>query len=61
MIPCDLVVLAMGFLRQKREEVLAALGLPDQENVLIAGDAANGPSLVVRAIADGLQCAEKLM
>ena len=60
-IPCDLVVLAMGFLRQKREEVLAALGLPDQENVLIAGDAANGPSLVVRAIADGLQCAEKLM
>ena len=60
-IPCDLVVLAMGFLRQKHEEVLAALGLPDQENVLIAGDAANGPSLVVRAIADGLQCAEKLM
>ena len=60
-IPCDLVVLAMGFLRQKGEEVLAALGLPDQENVLIAGDAANGPSLVVRAIADGLQCAEKLM
>ena len=51
----------MGFLRQKREEVLAALGLPDQENVLIAGDAANGPSLVVRAIADGLQCVEKLM
>ena len=60
-IPCDLVVLAMGFLRQKREEVLATLGLPDQENVLIAGDAANGPSLVVRAIADGLSCAAKLM
>ncbi|MBQ4481422.1 MAG: glutamate synthase subunit beta [Victivallales bacterium] len=59
-IPCDLVVLAMGFLRQKREEVLAALGLPDQENVLIAGDAANGPSLVVRAIADGLKCATTL-
>lgn len=55
-IPCDLVVLAMGFLRQKREEILAALGLPDQENVLLAGDAANGPSLVVRAIADGLRC-----
>ena len=60
-IPCDLVVLAMGFLRQKREEVLSALGLPDQGNVLIAGDAANGPSLVVRAIADGLECAKKLI
>ena len=56
-IPCDLVVLAMGFLRQKREEILACLGLPDQENVLLAGDAANGPSLVVRAIADGVKCA----
>ena len=56
-IPCDLVVLAMGFLRQKREEILAGLGLPDQGNVLLAGDAANGPSLVVRAIADGLKCA----
>lgn len=59
-ISCDLVVLAMGFLRQKREDVLAYLGLPDQENVLLAGDAANGPSLVVRAIADGLKCAETL-
>jgi glutamate synthase (NADPH/NADH) small chain len=59
-IPCDLVVLAMGFLRRSRADVLASLGLPDQDNVLIAGDAANGPSLVVRAIADGLKCADKL-
>lgn len=60
-IPCELVVLAMGFLRRKREEVLAELGLPDQSNVLIAGDAANGPSLVVRAIADARKCVEKLL
>ena len=42
-------------------DVLASLGLPDQENVLIAGDAASGPSLVVRAIADGLKCAKQLI
>ncbi len=60
-IDCDLVVLAMGFLKRKREDVLASLGLPDQDNVLIAGDAATGPSLVVRAIADGLKCAEALI
>ena len=59
-LACDLVVLAMGFLKQKREDILASLGLPDQENVLLAGDAANGPSLVVRAIADGIRVAEML-
>jgi glutamate synthase (NADPH/NADH) small chain len=59
-IPCDLVVLAMGFLRQQRGEVLASLGLPDQQNVLLAGDVSSGPSLVVRAISDGLRCAETL-
>ena len=53
-IPCDRAVLAMGFLRRKREEVLASLGVPDGENVRLVGDAANGPSLVVRAIADAL-------
>ena len=51
----------MGFLKRSREDVLASLGLPDQENVLIAGDAAWGPSLVVRAIADGLKCASQLI
>ncbi|MBR6074809.1 MAG: glutamate synthase subunit beta [Victivallales bacterium] len=60
-INCGLVVLAMGFLKRSREDVLASLGLPDQENVLIAGDAASGPSLVVRAIADGLKCAKQLI
>ncbi|MBO4345797.1 MAG: glutamate synthase subunit beta [Victivallales bacterium] len=56
-ISCGLVVLAMGFLKRSREDVLASLGLPDQKNVYVAGDAAWGPSLVVRAIADGLKCA----
>ncbi len=59
-IPCDMVVLAMGFLKQSREEVLAQLGLPDQPNVVLAGDAASGPSLVVRAIADGRKVAAQL-
>ena len=60
-INCGLVVLAMGFLKRSREDVLSSLGLPDQKNVLIAGDAAWGPSLVVRAIADGLKCASQLI
>ena len=60
-ISCGLVVLAMGFLKRSREDVLASLGLPNQKNVLIAGDAASGPSLVVRAIADGLKCAKQLI
>jgi glutamate synthase (NADPH/NADH) small chain len=60
-INCGLVVLAMGFLKRSREDVLASLGLPDEKNVLIAGDAASGPSLVVRAIADGLKCAKQLI
>lgn len=59
-IPCDMVVLAMGFLKQSREQVLAQLGLPDQSNVVLAGDAASGPSLVVRAIADGLKVASQM-
>lgn len=59
-IPCDMVILAMGFLKRNRADVLASLGLPDLDNILVAGDAANGPSLVVRAIADGLKCANSL-
>ena len=59
-IPCDIVVLAMGFIRRSREDVLASLGLSDNENVLLAGDAANGPSLVVRAIADAIKCVDKI-
>ena len=61
MINCSLVVLAMGFRKRGREDILASLDLPDRENVLVAGDAATGPSLVVRAIADGLKCAASLL
>ncbi|MBQ7649682.1 MAG: hypothetical protein IJS15_01920, partial [Victivallales bacterium] len=59
-IACDLVVLAMGFLKRSRADVLASLELPDNDNVFIVGDAANGPSLVVKAIASGLELADRL-
>lgn len=49
-IKADLVLLAMGFLKPE---------LPQHpENVFVCGDAANGASLVVRAIASGLQTAK---
>ena len=51
-IKADLVLLAMGFLKPKHPEY--------PENVFVCGDAANGASLVVRAIASGLQAAEKV-
>ena len=51
-IKADLVLLAMGFLKPEHPEY------PD--NVFVCGDAANGASLVVRAIASGLQAAEKV-
>ena len=51
-IECDIVFLAMGFLR------------PDQpkfaENVFVAGDAATGASLVVRCIAGGRKAAQQI-
>ena len=59
-LEADLVLLAMGFLRRDRSTVLADFGLPDDPNIFIAGDAANGPSLVVRAIADGMKAAEQI-
>jgi len=49
-INCDLVLLAMGFLRPEHPEYPA--------NVFIAGDAKSGASLVVRAIASGRQVAD---
>ena len=51
-IKADLVLLAMGFLKPE---------LPQHpENVFVCGDAANGASLVVRAIASGLQTAKEV-
>ncbi|MBQ8463229.1 MAG: glutamate synthase subunit beta [Prevotella sp.] len=51
-IKADLVLLAMGFLKPEHPEY------PD--NVFVCGDAANGASLVVRALASGLDTARKV-
>lgn len=51
-IDCDIVFLAMGFLRPQQPEF--------PENVFVAGDAATGASLVVRCIAGGRKAAEAI-
>lgn len=51
-IEADMVLLAMGFLRPEQPELPA--------NVFRAGDAANGASLVVRALADGRKVAQRI-
>ena len=51
-IKANLVLLAMGFLKPEHPEY--------PENVFVCGDAANGASLVVRAIASGLQTAKRV-
>lgn len=48
-IKADMVLLAMGFLRPQHAEM--------PKNVFLAGDAANGASLVVRALASGRKAA----
>ena len=51
-IKAELVLLAMGFLKPEHPQY--------PENVFICGDAANGASLVVRALASGRQTAQKV-
>ena len=51
-IKADMVLLAMGFLRPQQPEF--------PENVFVAGDAANGASLVVRALASGRKIAAEV-
>jgi glutamate synthase (NADPH/NADH) small chain len=51
-IKADMVLLAMGFLKPNQPEF--------PENVFVAGDAANGASLVVRALASGRETAAKI-
>jgi glutamate synthase (NADPH/NADH) small chain len=51
-IPCDLVLIAMGFLKNPE------INLP--EGVFMAGDARNGASLVVRAMADAREVAKDI-
>ena len=48
-IKADMVLLAMGFLKPVQPQFA--------ENVFVAGDAANGASLVVRAMASGRDAA----
>ena len=49
-IPCEICFLAMGFLKPQHPEY--------QKNVFLCGDAANGASLVVRAMASGRKAAQ---
>ena len=51
-IKAELVLLAMGFLKPEHPQY--------PENVFVCGDSANGASLVVRAIASGLDAAKKV-
>lgn len=51
-IDADIVFLAMGFLKPQQPEFA--------DNVFVAGDAASGASLVVRAIASGRKTAEAI-
>ena len=48
-IKCEMVLLAMGFLKPEQPKFA--------DNVFVAGDAANGASLVVRAMASGRKAA----
>ena len=48
-IKCEMALLAMGFLRPEQPKFA--------DNVFVAGDAANGASLVVRAMASGKKIA----
>ena len=48
-IKADMVLLAMGFLKSSHPQYAG--------NVFIAGDAASGASLVVRAMASGIKTA----
>jgi glutamate synthase (NADPH/NADH) small chain len=51
-IKAEMVLLAMGFLKPEHPQYA--------DNVFVCGDAANGASLVVRAMASGLQTADKV-
>ncbi|MBK5271691.1 MAG: FAD-dependent oxidoreductase, partial [Bacteroidia bacterium] len=75
-IPCELALLAMGFVHPQHEGLLAALGVELDERgnvrasekhykssiskVFAAGDIRRGQSLVVWAISEGRECARKV-
>jgi glutamate synthase (NADPH/NADH) small chain len=71
-LPCELVLLAMGFVGPQREGLLAQLGveltergnvrrdanwMTSVEGVFVCGDMGRGQSLIVWAIAEGRSCA----
>jgi glutamate synthase (NADPH/NADH) small chain len=71
-IPCELVLIAIGFLHPEHKGLLDEFGLDydergnikddgtyrtNKENVFAAGDARRGQSLVVWAISEGRECA----
>jgi glutamate synthase (NADPH/NADH) small chain len=71
-LPCELVLLAMGFLGAERQGVVGELGLEldprgsvacddgwqtSREGVFVCGDMTRGQSLIVWAIAEGRSCA----
>jgi glutamate synthase (NADPH/NADH) small chain len=71
-LPCEIVMLAMGFIGPQREGLLEQLGVELNErgnvtrdakfrtnldNVFVAGDMGRGQSLIVWAIAEGRACA----
>ena len=71
-MPCELVLLAMGFVGPQRPGLLEQLGVDVNErgtvdrdaafrtnlaNVFVCGDMGRGQSLIVWAIAEGRSCA----
>jgi glutamate synthase (NADPH/NADH) small chain len=71
-LPCELVLLAMGFVGPERGSLLAGLGVEltergnvgrdgdwatNVDGVFVAGDMGRGQSLIVWAIAEGRSCA----
>ena len=74
-IPCQLVLLAMGFLGPRQEGLLEQLGVEldprtnvardarfatTVDGVFVAGDMGRGQSLIVWAIAEGRSCAAEV-
>ena len=74
-LPCELVLLAMGFLGAERRGVVDELGLEvdargsvacdaqwqtNCEGVFVCGDMTRGQSLIVWAIAEGRSCASSV-
>ncbi|MGK6352304.1 glutamate synthase subunit beta [Parapedobacter sp. DT-150] len=75
-IPCELVLLAMGFVHPQHDGLLQQLGVEldergnvkakegeyqtSAERIFVAGDMRRGQSLVVWAISEGRECARKV-